>query len=178
MRIKQYPTQESLRALYTYDGKTVYVISELPCVGGLERKSGRTRRDHCFIGVKSNRLSYISAYVPGNNGLFQLHRLVWIYHNGTDPEGMYVDHINHVPYDNRIENLRLSTPAENQQNRINKRKGSKGNVIGVIPSGTGFNAFVSRNGKPVYLGYFSEEQDAIDARTKAARELYGEFCNL
>ena len=172
--MKPHPTREHLCSLYRYVDDLVYDIGGLPCVGGLERKSGRTLRDHCFIGVK-NPLDYIAAYVPGHRGLFQLHRLVHIYHFGDIEDGLFVDHINHVPYDNRISNLRLATPAQNQQNRIRKRKGKAG-TIGVIQQRDGsFSAFVSVRGKPKYLGRFATEVEAIAARREAAVPLYGEF---
>ena len=42
------------------------------------------------------------------------HRLVWEQHYGPVPEGMHVHHINRDNQDNRIENLRLVTPAEHR----------------------------------------------------------------
>lgn len=166
-KTKPYPTQQELRRLYEYDGETVYRISDLDCIGGLRRKSGRTLRDHCFIGVKNNKLGYISAYVPGHKGLFCLHRLVWIFHNGDVPEGFEIDHKNKPVWDNRIQNVRPATTSQNQFNRKAKRKGAKGCNIGVVPSGNGWNAFSSYGGKPIYLGYFTDEQAAVQARADA-----------
>ena len=148
-KTKLHPSQEHLRALYDYDGETVYRISDLDCVGGLRRKSGRTLREHCFIGVKGNKLGYILAYVPGFSGLFSLHRLIWIFHNGDMPEGLEIDHENKPVWDNRITNIRVATTSQNQFNRKAKRKGSKGRYVGVVPSGKKFNAFSSLNGKPL-----------------------------
>lgn len=178
MQSKPHPSQEQLQALYEYDGKTPYVISDLICLGGLLRRSGRTRRDHCFIGVKNHKLGYLAAYVPGWKGLFSLHRLVWIYHNGDIPQELNVDHRDHTPWHNRIQNLRLATVAQNQQNRFSKRAGAAGKTIGVIPRGKGFAAFVSLNGKPIYLGTWSVEAAAIEARRVVASKIYGEFFNV
>jgi hypothetical protein len=168
-KTKPHPSQEELRRLYEYDGETVYRISDLDCIGGLRRKSGRTKRDHCFIGVKGNKLGYILAYVPGHTGLFSLHRLMWIFHNGDVPEGLEMDHKEKPVWDNRIQNLRPATTSQNQFNRKAKRKGAKGTNIGVIPHRKGWNAFSSYEGKTIFLGYFTNEQAAVQARADALK---------
>ncbi|MDU7405670.1 MAG: HNH endonuclease [Citrobacter portucalensis] len=104
---------------------------------------------------------------------YRAHRIVWEMHNGPIPEGMSVDHLNHVRDDNRIENLRL---VSHRQNMMNMAK-SKANTSGV----TGVHWFKSRNkwvakitvkGKSKTLGYFSDFQCAVNCRKKAEK-LYG-----
>jgi len=55
------------------------------------------------------------------------HRLVWEACNGSIPEGMHVNHINQNTHDNRLENLEICTPAENQERR-NLCKGEQVNT--------------------------------------------------
>lgn len=43
--------------------------------------------------------------------------MVWAWHYGEVPVGYEIDHINTNPFDNRIENLRLTTRSENIANR-------------------------------------------------------------
>lgn len=72
-------------------------------------------------------VSYINVETP--DGWRLKHHLVWEQANGPIPEGLIVDHINGNHRDNRLENLRLATPSENQWNRKlnrNSRTGVKG----------------------------------------------------
>lgn len=45
-----------------------------------------------------------------------LHRQVWIYHNGSIPDGMTIDHIDRDKNNNQISNLRLATHSQNNKN--------------------------------------------------------------
>ena len=65
------------------------------------------------IGTKKLN-GYITVTLNGKQLL--AHRIVWKAFNGEIPEGMEVDHINTIRDDNRLENLRLTTPKENRNN--------------------------------------------------------------
>lgn len=56
--------------------------------------------------------------LAGKRKTIRMHRLIT-----SCPEGMVVDHINHNPFDNRRENLRICTQAENTRNRKDPGKG-------------------------------------------------------
>ena len=45
------------------------------------------------------------------------HKFIWEHFNGEVPEGMEVNHLNHDKTDNRLSNLQLSTPKENNRHR-------------------------------------------------------------
>ena len=108
---------------------------------------------------------------------FQVHRLVWFYEHGAMPKNQ-IDHINGNRSDNRIENLREATPAQNMQNRRTARKGSPSKLIGVVKPARGrCFATISFNGKRVYLGKFDTPEEAHEAYLKAKRELH-EFCTI
>ena len=51
---------------------------------------------------------------------YQVHRVLWEFHNGPIPEGMLVDHINGDRLDNRMENLRVVTRQQNNMNVARK----------------------------------------------------------
>lgn len=112
-----------------------------------------------------------------NNKQWKAHRLVWEWHNGYTPEND-IDHINKIRHDNRIENLR---EVSNQCNQRNKNV-SKTNTSGV--AGVTWNRFRNKwqsqikvNFKQIYLGRYTDFNDAVTARHKAEVEHGWHNCN-
>lgn len=65
------------------------------------------------IAGRDNGSGYLKVGIDGKR--FRVHRLIWKLVHGTEPR--IIDHINHNRSDNRIENLRDVSHAENMQNR-------------------------------------------------------------
>jgi hypothetical protein len=107
-----------------------------------------------------------------NRGRGQLHRLLLVL---TDPK-IITDHINGNPLDNRRENLRICTIAQNTQNSkraVNNISGCKG-VSWNTAKGmwkVGIRAF----GVVRHVGYFSNLKVAIKKAEKLRKKLHGEF---
>lgn len=91
-------------------------------------------------------------------------------------DGEHVDHINHNRADNRRENIRVCTRAENQKNRT---PFGFSKYLGVFPvkNSIKFSAHIRANGLKKYLGTFDTEKDAALAYDRAARFFHGEFAN-
>jgi hypothetical protein len=103
--------------------------------------------------------------------LVLMHRLIL-----NAPDGLKVDHINGDGLDNRRENLRLATVAENNRNvglRSNNTSGIKG-VRFHKPHGK-WQAQIMIGGCQKHLGYFETAEDARDAYARAAVQFHGHF---
>lgn len=93
------------------------------------------------------------------------HRLVWILAHGSDvAPGLMLDHINRDHLDNRIENLREVTSAENGRNaqRRGVRNGdvttSKYRGVSLYKRLGCWQAWITLNGVSTSLGYYETER--------------------
>lgn len=103
---------------------------------------------------------------------FAVHRIIWEMHNGQIPDGMEIDHINHIRTDNRIENLRLVSRLTNMKNKSMYANNSSGATGVRWDSRLGkWISRITTNGKIIYLGSFDNINDAITARNVAEAKI-------
>lgn len=103
--------------------------------------------------------------------LIHMHRFVM-----GMPSKVMVDHKNHNGLDNRKENLRLATNAENQHNRkisTNNKSGYKG--VSYNRTDRVWIASIRNNGIRENLGRFKSPEEANMAYISAAIRIHGEF---
>jgi len=102
-----------------------------------------------------------------------MHRLVLGAKNGDQ-----VDHISGIKLDNRRQNLRFCTQAQNQCNTRNPKSNNTSGYTGVCldKKRNKWYAQITVSGvvKTVGAG-FSSKEDALICRNEAARKQYGEF---
>ena len=116
------------------------------------------------IGVKLNTKGYLA------------HRIIWEMHHGPIPDGMVVDHKDCNPFNNKIDNLRLATKAQNSHNSQLKSSNKTG-VKGVyVHTETGkFIAQIKAHGKALHLGVYDSLEDGAIAYAFASEILHGDF---
>lgn len=111
--------------------------------------------------------------------VYKVHRTVWILFNGKIPRGLFIDHINGMPSDNRIENLRLADSNQNQHNKKKaKNKSSKYKGVSYKKKDNVFQSCIMFERKYVHIGSFKDENSAAIAYNKKAKELFGDRARL
>lgn len=141
-----------IRSRFSYDPASGVVTSRLTgvAIGWIDACGYRTASGH-FGGRRYN---------------VRIHRLAWALHYGSWPEGE-IDHINCIPSDNRIENLRLASRVFQNRNKIGNK----------LPPGVlfrpcsgfdhPFEAFALVGGKRTYQGRFASIREAQSAVERA-----------
>lgn len=89
-----------------------------------------------------------------------------------------IDHINGDGLDNRRENLRKCTNAQNMYNMRRGRGRSQYKGVAWFKRDSCWRAYICQNYKQRHLGYFTTEWEAAEAYNAAARALFGRFARL
>jgi hypothetical protein len=154
-------TQERLKSLYEYDPATGVFTSRL-----YNKPVGFNHRGYLVVEL----------WHQGRQRKFKLHQLAWLYVHGCWPNPM-ADHINGIKTDNRIDNLREVTKAQNAQNKkiyVTKsglpRSGFKG--VHWIKACQKWRAAIGHNNKTINLGMFDDPEKAFLAYKDAAKKLH------
>ena len=128
-------------------------------------------RGYCSRRVKRD--------IAGKQVTMLLHRFIIENMYGTSSiKNRQIDHINGNKLDNRIENLRICTQAENNRNRTKSsrnRSGFKGVSWDKLLNK--WRAQITYNYETVYIDSFEDKVAAAIAYDNKAKELFGEFAN-
>jgi hypothetical protein len=152
-------TADDLRAELHYDPSAGVFIRK--------RAAGGARVGDVAGGASTD--GYTSVSIRGVR--YRAARLAYLWMTGQHPSGD-IDHVNRDRRDDRWENLRLATRAQNLAN-TGARSGMKG-ACWVAAKGK-WKAQIRHGGKNHHLGYFDRECDAHEAYARAAREAHGAF---
>jgi len=152
-------------------------------------------KEHRWFLFGTGRTPYVATNIPHPDGgwhyytcqgrekrfrrktCLSLHHLVM----GKPQKGYLTDHINHVGLDNRKENLRFVTRAQNGQNSRsskNSRSAYKGVNRAEQNAFKKWRAKLKHKGKEIHIGHYACEHEAALAWNKKALELWGEYACL
>jgi hypothetical protein len=128
--------------------------------------------------LNSNGYKFVTLHCNGKKKMMRIHRLIAIHYIPNDENKQCVDHIDNNRTNNKLSNLRWCTNQQNNMNQSiskNNKSGAKG--VTFYKRTNKWEVKIMINGKHIHLGYFTEINDAIEARRKKAKELFGEFIN-
>lgn len=106
--------------------------------------------------------------------LYYIHRLIYLMHHGYVP--LEVDHIDTDRRNNKIENLRAATPAQNQRNKPIQRNNTSGHK-NIRKKNGKWTVELKVNGKSKYFGQHEDLEIAVLVASEARDKYYGEFAN-
>lgn len=164
-------TIENLSRCYGFDEVTPKTVAEMFDYDPSDRQNplvlkvdlDSKRRKGMRIGFSCGNSKYQRVAINGKR--YALASLVWAYHTGEFPDPLVIDHIDHNPCNNSIDNLRAVTQAENTRNMA-LHKSNKSGYSGVF-----FNkgkrrwyAFGYEGQKQICLGSSKDKTEAIALR--------------
>ena len=155
-------TQSKLKELFSYDPTTgIFTHKTITTSKRIGQRGGHLKKSNGY------RFLYI-------DGRYQReHRMAYLYMTGEYPE--VIDHVNGIKDDNRWDNIRNCTQAQNTYNTktYNTSKlGVKG--VSTRPSGN-FVARIMHNYHTYTLGTFDNLELAVFVRDETAAKLHGDF---
>lgn len=121
---------------------------------------------------------YRTATIKFAGRFYTISRHVLVLFKSTGALFDNVDHINGIPGDDRVENLRGSTVCQNQYNsklRTDNKSGIKG--VSWDKSRGKWRAQIRYEGKKINLGSFNNIEDAKQTVESARARLHKEFAN-
>lgn len=139
-------------------------------------------KDYCWT-LPNGEEGYVFTTCRDDNDIIKrvpMHRLIMGVGDYKESNGtIVIDHINHNRSDNRKNNLRICTPAQNGINKKLKKTSSTG-YTGVYytnpkKNGKKWVARIAINHKNLYLGRYENIEEAIAARKEAEKKYFGEF---
>jgi hypothetical protein len=168
-------TQKRLQELFNYQADRGALVWKHRPPKDFDALSNWKTWNKRFAGMVAGTCvngSYVSITLGGRT--YRAHRLVFLHVHGYLPKE--VDHINGIRSDNRINNLRAADKTINGKNQKLKSTNTSG-VVGVHMNKEAKKWQSSirvggRKGKKLYLGIFSNFDEACAARA-AAEAKYG-----
>lgn len=155
-------TREKVIELFDYKDGHLYV-----------KKKRHKRKIGDKVG-KLNADGYVHIDIDGK--IYKAHRLIFLMHHGWLPK--FLDHIDLNKQNNKIDNLRPATCAQNQANKPLQKSNTSGYKGVTKKCKRRWMARISVNGERKYLGLYRTKEEAYDIYKQAAINIYGQYANV
>ena len=165
-------TQEMARDLFEYhsDGYLIRKVSG----AGRSNKAGSKVGNYAAKNLGSRNARYVTTKISGQH--WCIHKLIFLWHHGYVPDQL--DHINRDTLDNRIENLRPATVAQNASNRkLFANSTSKAKGVSWNKRAEKWFVYVDINKKRKNIGYFDDLELAELVAIEAREKYHGAYAN-
>ncbi len=178
---KSLPTPEELRKMLRYEPETgrlfwrnrtpdMFPSGKVATSNQCKSWNKRYGGNETFKSV--NLYGYLWGHLSNSN--MMAHRVAYAIHHGAWPRST-IDHKNGNRADNRAENLRDVTQAENCRNRKTATNNTSGQTgVHWRKDCSRWQAYIKTPGKIKHLGYFTDKNAAIAAR-KDGEKTYGYY---
>jgi len=146
--------EEVFRDIPNYIG--LYQVSNMGSVKSFKRIEPILLKQ----GTNRHGYKYVILHRDAVRVSFNVHKLMQL---AFDMGGGYMDHINGIKIDNRLDNLRVVTPRQNSQNKVCHRNGK---LVGASLKNRDRNlkkpwqSVIQIKGKRKFLGRFTTELEA------------------
>ena len=156
------------------DGKTAYIKLTQGQVAIIDAENLEKIGEHRWYAAwDSTSMKYYAVTMikieTGKQKTLGMHRLLL-----NPPSHLVVDHINGNSLDNKIENLRICTHAQNARNR-GKQNGVKSNHKGINKKNGKYQVQITKDRIKYYIGSYDTYEEAVEAQESAGKELHGDF---
>ena len=136
------------------------------------------------LTVKNSGYQIVSLYNDEGMKVFSVHVLVaqeFLVKPPDEDERLEVDHINRCKTDNQVCNLRYVSHSQNMMNRMKQtRRATSSQYKGVQWNKLRqkWKASIKLEGRQIYLGLYTCEEEAALAYDLKAEEIFGEHAHL
>ena len=167
-------TANELRGALDYDPDTGVFTWKVRPGWRWNKRHGGKRAGYANSKGIAHRHPYWMIWFKGTNR--KAHQLAWYWMTGDWPPAS-IDHIDGDGLNNRWDNLRLATVAQNAANAIMYSTNTVG-LKGVSRHKCGYQARIGINGRVKALGVRKTAEEAHELYKQAARNHFGEFARF